>query len=107
MRNVSPGHIELWFWGWTLHHYRKTFPLWPFPVATFIPFIVNSIKPLEDTLNPEKPAIVTIDVARNSMIINTNTGCSSQTYDLPFIGVKNFCGTQKPGAQIPAGSNVF
>lgn len=42
--NKKPSHCELWFFGWTkLPIYRKSFPLYPLPVATFTPLIVDFI----------------------------------------------------------------
>lgn len=87
-RNVSPGHSELWFYGWTPHHYRKTFLMYPLPTVVFAPYILNTIRPLEKNFKPETPITLTIDPRRDSMIINTNIRCASQIYQLPFIGVK-------------------
>ncbi len=39
--SYDPGHFELWFMGWTILTYRKTFPLYPLPVLTFLPIIVQ------------------------------------------------------------------
>ena len=44
IRNIDPGHTELWSFGWTPQSYRAHFPLYPFPVATFIPFIRHVIE---------------------------------------------------------------
>lgn len=87
-RNVSPGHTELWFFGWTPLNYRCTFPLYPLPIVAFMPFIINNIKPLEPNFKPETPITITIDPRRNSMIINNNLKCQ-QVYKLPFVGVEN------------------
>lgn len=51
----SPGHIELWSFGWPGYSklYRPHFPLNPLPVALFIPSITHIIKkhkPNEQTL---------------------------------------------------------
>lgn len=40
--NRSPGHIELWFFGWTQGMYRAEFPLNPLPTACLIPTIINA-----------------------------------------------------------------
>lgn len=38
--NMSPGHMELWFFGWPNTMYRKTFPIYPLPTASFIPGMI-------------------------------------------------------------------
>lgn len=43
----SPGHIELWFFGWPEHKkalYRGHFPLHPLPVILFIPQILDTVE---------------------------------------------------------------
>ncbi|OGB97610.1 hypothetical protein A3F06_03705 [candidate division TM6 bacterium RIFCSPHIGHO2_12_FULL_36_22] len=48
-KRVYPGHIELWFFGWTQKWYRPHFPLQPFPVAAFTPFITKTVDDLGTT----------------------------------------------------------
>lgn len=48
--NYDPGHFELWFMGWTILTYRKTFPLQPLPVLTFTPIFLKYIQE-----NPNMP----------------------------------------------------
>ncbi len=46
----SPGHIELWFFGWPQDPhslYRPHFPLCPLPLAVFIPAIISAVKQTE------------------------------------------------------------
>lgn len=53
-RSKAPGHIELWFFGWTPALYRKSFPFYPLPFAVFIPYIlaiVNKHMPAEQTIS--------------------------------------------------------
>ncbi len=40
--NRSPGHIELWFFGWTEGTYRSDFPLHPLPTACIIPQVIKA-----------------------------------------------------------------
>lgn len=47
-RDKSPGHIELWFYGWTPSKYRKDFPLAPLPVAILLPHIIAQLKALRE-----------------------------------------------------------
>ena len=42
----SPGHIELWFFGWPEHKkslYRPHFPFYPLPMAIFVPNIIEIV----------------------------------------------------------------
>jgi hypothetical protein len=93
IRNVSPGHMELWFFGWTPRHYRANFPLYPLPIVSFLPYILNSVNSLAHS-DPRTPFVVTIDAQRNSMIIKNNLLCP-QAYQLPFIGLNNLVFLQK------------
>jgi hypothetical protein len=45
-RNCSPGHMELWFFGWPTAKisYRENFPLYPLPVAVLIPHLITLLK---------------------------------------------------------------
>jgi hypothetical protein len=52
--DCSPGHAELWSFGWTPNSYRRHFPLYPFPAAAFAPSIVN----LVNTYVPQETHIV-------------------------------------------------
>ena len=88
VRNVSPGHTELWFFGWTPLNYRKTFPFYPLPVVAFLPFIANAIAPIAHNTIPERPITVTIDPRRDSMIF-TIPHCK-QVFCGNFVGIQNF-----------------
>ncbi|MBT3827379.1 hypothetical protein HOL34_01385 [bacterium] len=41
----NPGHVELWFFSWKSALYRDRLPISPFPVASFIPYIIAKIEP--------------------------------------------------------------
>lgn len=43
-RNMDPGHIELWFFGWTPRMYRKKFPCQPLPIAVLIQWFIHEIE---------------------------------------------------------------
>ena len=105
-RNVSPGHIELWFFGWTPLNYRSTFPLYPLPIIAFMPFIANSIKPFERNFKADTPITITLDPRRNSMVINNNLKCP-QVYKLPFIGVENFLELKNTALQFKPDPALF
>jgi pimeloyl-ACP methyl ester carboxylesterase len=43
-QDFSPGHTELWFFGWTAFNYRKEFPLYPFSLVHILPILLDSIE---------------------------------------------------------------
>ena len=106
IRNVSPGHTELWFFGWTPLNYRKTFPLYPLPIVVFAPFLVNSIAPFAQTFNPEKPIILTIDPRRNIMVLDNNQ-CDRIIHKLPFIGIENLLALKEKALRQRPDPNVY
>lgn len=42
-QDPSPGHIELWFFGWAPNLYRQRFSFYPLPTAIFIPYIIQAV----------------------------------------------------------------
>lgn len=72
MRDVSPGHTELWFFGWTQCSYRANLPFCPLPVATLIPSLLHYIERAEPCLDPAKSAYMKIDTYHNTVTIKNN-----------------------------------
>lgn len=48
LKNISPGHTELWAFGWTPQHYRSTYPLYPLPTVSVLPFILYNVGACQD-----------------------------------------------------------
>ncbi len=71
-RDASPGHIELWFFGWTPANYRPDLVIAPLPLLVFLPLILDQT---EATLcraqasNPNKPIIIDIRPEYEHIII--------------------------------------
>lgn len=57
LRDSSPGHGELWFFGWTPAHYRDNFALNPLPAVAIAPFILKTVQEIEHLLVPHNPVI--------------------------------------------------
>lgn len=57
LKDSSPGHAELWFFGWTPVHYRQTFALNPLPAVSIFPLIIKTVAEVEHLLHPEHPVI--------------------------------------------------
>jgi len=60
LRDASPGHLELWFFGWTNDKYRLHFPLYPLPAAIFTPYILHIAQEYSDCIHDPYP--FTIDM---------------------------------------------
>jgi len=60
LKDSSPGHAELWFFGWTPLHYRETFALNPLPTVAILPLIIKIVKEFEHLFCPIDPVIVDI-----------------------------------------------
>lgn len=63
MINQSPGHIELWFFGWAPSGYRKNLHMYPLPIAVFIPFLIAASqkvrsKNIRIDMRPEQGKVV-------------------------------------------------
>ena len=39
--NQSPGHVEIWSFGWSRSHYRKNLSIYPACAGVFIPYLVH------------------------------------------------------------------
>jgi hypothetical protein len=60
LRDSSPGHAELWFFGWSPVHYRKTFALAPLPTIALVPFFMYILESIEPYTRPEDPIIIDV-----------------------------------------------
>ncbi len=69
LRNTSPGHCELWSFGWTRTFYRKDFILSPLPVVALIPYLVESIKELAPDTSDSRHLIADIRLDQEMLII--------------------------------------
>jgi len=69
VRDASPGHSELWFFGWTPVNYRKEFPLNPFPCAAFAPYIIYELEKIKDQLPSPQPIVVDLRPEHETMLI--------------------------------------
>lgn len=90
LRDASPGHLELWFFGWTADKYRSHFPLYPLPAAVFIPYLLHIAEEYEaDICNPY-PITIDMRPELGYTLVSQWTKECSFTYQLPFIDVPVF-----------------
>ncbi len=86
-RPLSPGHIELWFFGWTPNYYRKRNPFYPLPTVAFVPYIIKQVQNQTLIHSPEQPLVVTLAPDQELMSI----ACNDKDKDpiiVPFIPVE-------------------
>lgn len=69
MRNASPGHIELWFFGWTPVSYRHHFPLHPLPIVAIMPIILQAVNDFQEKSLFHKPTLIDIRADHEIMVI--------------------------------------
>ena len=84
LRNVSPGHAELWFFGWTPMHYRKHYPLYPLPTSSYLPMIVHYVKELAEITPPYRSIVADIRMSHGSIILRQNRSHSAHTL-IPLV----------------------
>ena len=69
-RNVSPGHTELWFFGWTAANYRKTFPLYPLPIVSIAPYALSLIKEQIHKYDPRNHLVLHLDTQNEKIVVH-------------------------------------
>jgi len=69
LKNMSPGHSELWFMSWTPRNYREDFPLYPAPVVAFTPYIIQLIEKTTPPQTTSRHLVVDIRPDYNYMVM--------------------------------------
>lgn len=76
LKDMSPGHIELWLFGWTFAHYRPNFVTYPIPAgALSIPYALYYIddRIKTENHNPAEEFIVDVRPDHELVLINKKT----------------------------------
>ncbi len=79
----SPGHMELWFYGWTPLYFRQDFPLYPVPLVLLIPFFIAKLK----EYNIQGPDI-TLDLHWHTQGLYIKKATSKQVFITSFIATE-------------------
>jgi hypothetical protein len=86
LRDSSPGHMELWFLGWTPRHYRKDFLLNPLPIVVFLPYLLHYIRQYAfDNDAAVYPLTIDIRPEHKALLLKQHKGLGAQYAVIPFI----------------------
>lgn len=101
MRDASPGHLELWFFGWTNDKYRTHFPLYPLPAAIFTPYIISIAEEYNACIHDPYPFTIDIRPELNYTLVSQRTKKTHFAEQIPFIDAELFeiCQNQALQAQ--------
>lgn len=80
--HMSPGHMELWYLGFTDSGYRQSFPLYPFPLVSFVSYFVHLIEENQHLKNN-----ITLSIHPQKELIYIHKSRSRSKKVLPFITV--------------------
>jgi predicted esterase len=77
LRDRSPGHFELWCFGWTPQGYRKKYPLYPLPTVCLTPLIIAEVEQYlrRCTHDPHEKLVVDFRPAYGQMIVRKQNNC--------------------------------
>ncbi len=89
LRDASPGHTELWFFGWTPANYRENFPLYPLPIVALVPIIVKAAHAFDEHKLFEKPTLIDIR-PQHELILIKNQKSKRVLTVAPFFTAQEF-----------------
>jgi hypothetical protein len=72
LKNLSPGHLELWLFGWTFDNYRSDYITYPIPAAALsIPYMLHYISTIDKKFfNPAEEFIIDVRPLHEVVLIN-------------------------------------
>jgi pimeloyl-ACP methyl ester carboxylesterase len=103
-KNVSPGHLEFWFFGWSPKHYRNSFILRPLPAFVIIPYIVHCINSIKPALKNPYPVVVDIRPELETMVIKQRKK-NNQTKVFSFLSREQLDQLSKTAHQVAIDSS--
>jgi hypothetical protein len=99
---MNPGHIELWYLGWTSTMYRNNFPLHPFPMVDFVSFITTQIENL-----PKMGNNLTVTLHPQQEIMTVKNKRSDDTTTVPFIPLNKLALLQEKAKQYKPDEDFY
>lgn len=76
--NLSPGHVELWSFGWSENYYRKNLPFYPLCAAVFIPFLIHAAHGCTSTH-------IKVDLRLDEGCARIHSHMCHETITIPFL----------------------
>lgn len=83
--DVSPGHGELWFFGWTVQDYRVKYPLYPLPTIAVLPFITRNISQHYGIACGHNHLVVDVRPQQSCMIVTKKCSRDVIEHWIPFV----------------------
>ncbi len=71
LRDISPGHFELWFFGWTPVRYRDHYPMYPLPTVSLVPVLTYHADKIASSLSPGTAVIADIRPEHNVILFRS------------------------------------
>lgn len=94
----SPGHTELWSFGWAGDCFREHFPLFPLPLALFVPEFIACAQEAQTLKSPF--LVIALDPVHNTAHVRKLH--SKEKVTVPFLSpeimqsLKNYAHAHKP-----------
>lgn len=98
----SPGHIELWFFGWTPKNYRRNLALYPLPMATFIPYFIHTAT----TCWPQERHLC-FDIRPHQEKVILSAVCNKTKKTVPFLNACDLTTLQRKAAEFHPGQKKY
>jgi len=100
LRDASPGHLELWFFGWTNDKYRMHFPLYPLPATVFIPYLVHTAQEFAECICDPYPCTIDMRPELGYTIVSQRCKGARFAEQIPFIDEELFEICKKQTLQV-------
>jgi hypothetical protein len=100
LRDASPGHLELWFFGWTNDKYRTYFPLYPLPAAVFIPYLIHTAEDFAECIYDPYPCTIDMRPELGYTIVSQRCKKGKFAEQIPFIDEELFEIYKKQASQV-------
>lgn len=77
--DMSPGHAEMWFFGWALRDIRHDFITSPLPAISFLPWIMHVVEQHTSSARPDEKIVCDIRPQHGKMICSYTEQSNTRT----------------------------